>query len=226
VSTHPSLAAPNLAPDRSSVPPSPLRLELKPPVPAVGWVDGVWWPRSTDLIDELPALLTAVAARIGTVVLVGYHLNAWKAAPAHMKSGARSVALQGFTSEDPHSVVVVGTGGLRLTLTVIPPQTTNAAAANAFEQIGKAHPGAPYPRDNAAAEETDRSLDEVATRLTRVDGSGGPERAARIAQWVSDAAEQFVDAPVQAYVPILVEHIVRQKLGPPQDARLTLDVGK
>ncbi len=208
--THPHRAAPN--PERSSELP-PLRLALKS-VPTEVWVDGVWWPRSTNLVGELPMLLTAVAARIGTVVLVGYYINSWEPAPAHMDHDTGIVALHGFTSGPPESVVVVGTGGLRLALTVLTPQTTSTAAEYAFLQVTQ-------PDD--AAEETDPRLEEVGMRLAVVDGSRGPERAAVIAQWVSDAAEQFASAPVQAFVPILIEHIVRQKLGPRRHARLALE---
>lgn len=211
--THAHLAAPN--PERSSPSPSPLRLELKPAAPTAVWIDGVWWPRSTDLIVELPMLLTAVAARIGTVVLVGYHLNFWQPAPARMDHAAGSVALQGFTSDAPPSIVVVGTGGLRLTLTVLTPHTTSTAAEDAFNSVSQT------PDD--AADETDPRLQAVGKRLAAVDGSRGEERAADIAQWVNDAAEQFADAPVQAFVPILVEHIVRQKLGPRRHVRIKLD---
>jgi hypothetical protein len=33
-----------------------------------------------------------------------------------------------------------------------------------------------------------------------------------ISRWVAEAAEQFREAPIQAFVPILVEHIVRGRL--------------
>jgi len=40
----------------------PLRLQLDPNRPAEPYLDGAWWPRSTELPAELPALLTALSA--------------------------------------------------------------------------------------------------------------------------------------------------------------------
>ena len=56
------------------------------------------------------------------------------------------------------------------------------------------------------------SLDEVAARLSRLPGNNHPGRAAVISGWVAEAADQFRDVPIQAFVPILVEHIVRERL--------------
>ena len=38
------------------------------------------------------------------------------------------------------------------------------------------------------------------------------ENTAIVEQLVHEAEQQFQDAPIQAYVPILVEHIVRQQI--------------
>jgi hypothetical protein len=67
------------------------------------------------------------------------------------------------------------------------------------------------PATNALANAAN-SLDEVTTRLARLPGNTGPQQAALISQWVTEAADQFRDAPIQAFVPILVEHIVRGRL--------------
>ncbi|WP_414687205.1 three-helix bundle dimerization domain-containing protein [Mycobacterium sp.] len=37
-------------------------------------------------------------------------------------------------------------------------------------------------------------------------------RADEIARWCEAAAQQFVDAPIQAFIPILVENIVRSRM--------------
>jgi len=51
----------------STPPATEPRLRLKPAAPAMGHVDGAWWPRTRDLTAELPALLAAVAARLGRI---------------------------------------------------------------------------------------------------------------------------------------------------------------
>ena len=43
-------------------------------------------------------------------------------------------------------------------------------------------------------------------------GNTSAAQTATIADWVQEAGEQFVDAPIQMYVPILVEHLVRDKI--------------
>jgi hypothetical protein len=51
------------------------RTRLKPKAPATGYADGVWWPRPRDLSAELPALLAALAVRLGRVQRVCHNLN-------------------------------------------------------------------------------------------------------------------------------------------------------
>ena len=71
-----------------------------------------------------------------------------------------------------------------------------------------AEPRTGGPVTEASAAET-RSLDELAARLARLPGNTDPEQTALISKWVGEAADQFSNAPIQAFVPILVEHIVR-----------------
>jgi pyruvate kinase len=81
----------------------------------------------------------------------------------------------------------------------------------------------PKLRTNASAAES-RSLDELAARLSRLPGNAAPERVALISSWVGEAADEFSNAPIQVFVPILVEHIVRgrlSKMDADRDARST-----
>ena len=55
-------------------------------------------------------------------------------------------------------------------------------------------------------------MTEVAAQLARHEGRGDPQRAAEITRWCEETARQFVNAPIQAFVPILVEHIVRRRM--------------
>ncbi|MCV7197685.1 three-helix bundle dimerization domain-containing protein [Mycobacterium angelicum] len=51
--------------------------------------------------------------------------------------------------------------------------------------------------------------------MARHEGHGDEQRTARLRPQIrqcEEAAEQFVDAPLQTFVPILVEHIVRNRL--------------
>ncbi len=57
-----------------------------------------------------------------------------------------------------------------------------------------------------------RGLDDVVARLHRRFGHTGAGQSSKITAWVQEAAAEFIDAPVQTYVPILVERIVRRRI--------------
>ena len=199
-----AVRSPALAADTAMA--TPLRLQLDPNRPAEPYLDGAWWPRST----ELPALLAELSAHLGSIALVGYHRDAWNAAPGHLDL---AVHLQGFVSPNPPTLVVIADTGRRVTLRVVPPGTDGASASQAMtaDTHRSAEPRTGGPVTEASAAET-RSLDELAARLARLPGNTDPEQAALISKWVGEAADQFSNAPIQAFVPILVEHIVRGRL--------------
>ena len=192
----------------------PPRVQLDPNGPAEPYLDGAWWPRSAELLVELPALLTALSAHLGPVVLIGYRRDAWNAVPDHLDLSGHVVHLQGFVSPDPPTLVVVDDSGRRVTMRVVPPDTDSTTAAELMAAAAT-HPSAERG-DGGSATEADRaaatSLDEVAARLARLPGNTDPAQAALISSWVTEAADQFREAPIQAFVPILVEHIVRGRL--------------
>ncbi len=53
---------------------------------------------------------------------------------------------------------------------------------------------------------------EVAGKLTRREGRNDLARHSEIVDWCREAAMQFADAPIQAYVPLLVERIVGDRI--------------
>ncbi|WP_167104572.1 DUF5994 family protein [Mycobacterium sp. DL592] len=188
------------------------RLQLNPSGPAEPYLDGAWWPRSTELAVELPGLLAELSAQLGPVVLIGYRRGAWTVVPDHLDLAERVVHLQGFVSSGPPTLVVVDDSGRRVTLRVVPPDTEDASAVQLMVSAATDHSDG---RDNGvsainAQAAVANSLDEVAMRLARLPGTTGrPGQAELISRWVIEAADQFRDAPIQAFVPILVEHIVR-----------------
>ena len=194
--------------------PAPVRLQLNPDGTPEPYLDGAWWPRSTELAAELPALIAALSEKLGPTALIGYHNDAWTAAPDHLDLDGRTVHLQGFVSPNPPTLVVVDDRGRRVTVRVVPPETEAATAAELMAAAATHQPAGPgegaQPSPAHRAEAT--SLDEVAARLARLPGNTGPEQSALISQWVVEAADQFRDAPITAFIPILVEHIVRGRL--------------
>lgn len=109
-----------------------LRLRLKPKAPTTGFVDGAWWPRSRDLATELPALLAVLAVRPGRIERVTYNLTRWQPATRRLTIQGHTVRLEGFVSQQPDTVTVTGQGRQRLTLLVVPPETSSVAAHHAL----------------------------------------------------------------------------------------------
>jgi hypothetical protein len=104
---------------------------MKPPTATTkhaGYVDGAWWPRSRDLSGELPALLTALTGRLGTIERMAYRITEWRPAARRVDGAGRSVKLGGFHHQGAHTVDVRASSGTRVTLLVIPPDTESADA--------------------------------------------------------------------------------------------------
>jgi len=126
-------------PLRSSGSDTDVRLRLKPTAPSSGHVDGSWWPRSRDLAAELPSLLAAVTARVGSTERVSYHLGDWGPAARSVDvGGGFAVRLSGFRFQQSDTIDVLGPQR-RITLLVIPPETSAQAADEAL--AAAAHPG-------------------------------------------------------------------------------------
>lgn len=68
----------------------------------------------------------------------------------------------------------------------------------------------PDPRVGAALSEA--SQFELTRRMTIRHAPGNPARSRLIGRWVHEAAARFDHAPQQAFVPVLVEHAVRERL--------------
>lgn len=123
--------------------PAAARLELKPTIPTSAWVDGAWWPRTKDLNAELPPLLSALFDRIGRVAVVGYHLDAWDHAERQLDIRSGTIVLQGFTADDPQTVLIIGTSGQRVTLVVVPSATGDAEVCSELKWASRLTPAPP-----------------------------------------------------------------------------------
>ena len=96
------------------------RLRLKPKASPTGHVDGAWWPRSDDLPNELPDLLTVLSVRLGAIARVVYNSTEWAKAPARLQSGGQEVQLDGSDLQPTSTLEILGVDGKKILLVVVP----------------------------------------------------------------------------------------------------------
>jgi hypothetical protein len=140
---HPTAAIP---PARPSMSPAS-RLCLCPTPAARGVLDGGWWPHSRDPAVELPKLIADLNTHFGqraTITGVALNLTAWDRTPHRVAIGDRIVPVGWFRALDADTIALTTTRRDRVTLLVVPPETTadSAAIALAMAALGdnSAHP--------------------------------------------------------------------------------------
>lgn len=113
------------------------RLSLKPTESTSGYVDGAWWPRSSDLVAQIPALVAQLTERWGAVDRVSYDVEAWAPAARRVTAGGRQIRLDGFRGRRPTDAVhVMGAYRPVRTLLVVPPTTEPHRAAEMLRRAG------------------------------------------------------------------------------------------
>ncbi|WP_405639878.1 DUF5994 family protein [Streptomyces sp. NBC_00019] len=106
-----------------------LRLRLAPRGGMPRPIDGAWWPRSYDLLAELPQLLAGLPRAWGHITSATVNGAAWSAVPGRMLVFNQVVRLRrSLTVSAPHTIVLLAPGRGRWDLLVVPPDTTEAAA--------------------------------------------------------------------------------------------------
>ncbi|BCZ22569.1 DUF5994 domain-containing protein [Mycobacterium senriense] len=96
------------------------RFRLKPKAHGSGHVDGAWWPRSDDLMMELPDLIEVLSGRLGAVGQVMYHPGEWATTPTELVTSERAVHLDGSRGQHPNTVEVLDAKGNKLVFLVVP----------------------------------------------------------------------------------------------------------
>ncbi|MFJ4200148.1 DUF5994 family protein [Streptomyces sviceus] len=110
--------------------PAPARLVLKTDGPSRGLLDGAWWPRSRDLLRELPALTDALDPVWGRITRIAVNPEHWPVIPRKVPVNGHVVKVGWFTPEiDPHTLLLLSYGTGRWDLLVIPPETEARSAA-------------------------------------------------------------------------------------------------
>ncbi|ALG09774.1 DUF5994 family protein [Kibdelosporangium phytohabitans] len=101
--------------------PRSLRLITKADGAVPSRFDGGWWPRSPDLVTELPILVRALTPQLGLVRRIGYNPDVWGLLARHMTVDGYTARLEGFTGLDPYSLRITGVTGTMLCLLIVPP---------------------------------------------------------------------------------------------------------
>lgn len=112
-----------------------VRLRMTPRLIHANRIDGAWWPRSIDLIKELPPLLRAVAQRIGRIRGVLLNQDEWMSTPVDWTpAGNHRVRIGWYGHQENHMAVLIGDSAKRVDLLVIPTASgaTIASAAMAL----------------------------------------------------------------------------------------------
>jgi hypothetical protein len=104
------------------------RMEMKPAGSATGYMDGGWWPRSTDPASEFPGLIGALHEQVGQVSRVAYNLDFWALVHRKLTVDGRVVRCEGFHTMNAHTVTAIGVDSRRVTVLVVPPDTPDDVA--------------------------------------------------------------------------------------------------
>jgi hypothetical protein len=110
----------------------PPRLRLKPEDRHSDYIDGAWWPRSTDLATELPELLAALTTRLGPVDRIVYDPDSWTPPPRQVTVAEQSISLEPYRFQLRNTMYVVGSNSAVTVLRVILPSTDRRTAHSAM----------------------------------------------------------------------------------------------
>lgn len=114
-----------------SAPPQP-RMQMRASARDHEILDGGWWPRSRDLLAELPGLINALTARYGRVRKIMLNDAVWHNRFRRLAVGADVVRIGWFTTLESSLVIIFTDRGERLDLLVVPPATPSAVAQHAM----------------------------------------------------------------------------------------------
>ncbi|MFJ4651192.1 DUF5994 family protein [Nocardia sp. NPDC088792] len=127
-------------PDRYRTPPTHTpRLRLKPKNHGAEYLDGAWWPKSADLVGELPELVAALTIRLGPVDRVVYDQRDWPTPPTQTIVAGRMVRLEPYAFHLRRTMYIIGSDATVLVLRVIPPATDDDAAHTQLMTVTAAH---------------------------------------------------------------------------------------
>jgi hypothetical protein len=96
-------------------------------------LDGGWWPRSRDLLAELPGLVNTLTPRYGRVQRIMVNDAVWHDRFRRLAVGADVVSIGWFATLESSLLIIFTDRGVRLDLLIVPPATPSAVAQYAME---------------------------------------------------------------------------------------------
>ncbi|MET8830629.1 DUF5994 family protein [Streptomyces sp. NPDC004610] len=162
----------SLTPKTLKTPKTPKTSKAPKTAPA-GQLDGAWWPRSRDLIAELPALAAALAEPWGRITRVTVNPTRWPVIPRTVVVDRHKLHVGWFTEQDPDKLILLAYTVGRWDLLVVPPETAPAAAARLM--AAAAMPGSVLTAAMLMADETaiGRGIRDARRREDIWEGEGG-----------------------------------------------------
>ena len=134
----------------------PARVALKTADLSHGPLDGAWWPRSRDLLGELPALVDALDPLWGRITRIAVNSRHWPVVPRKVPVNGHVVKAGWFGAElDPHKLLLLSYAPGRWDLLVIPPETDSTVAARLM--AASADPRSALTASELIAAETTRA---------------------------------------------------------------------
>ena len=108
------------------------RLYLDPIGDFHDFLDGAWWPRSTDPSAELPGLVLAIDGMHGEVVSLRLGADGWRHGASHLSVGLRRIEVSYFATQPASLLTALYEYGGRINLLVVPPLSSGDDAAIAM----------------------------------------------------------------------------------------------
>lgn len=97
------------------------------------YVDGGWWPRSTDLAAEVDQLVIDAAAQGLRVGRLLYRLSEWVMPPRRVQVAGMQIKLSGYSHQPKDTVTLIDDSGqVRVDLVVIPSGCDSPVAEQAM----------------------------------------------------------------------------------------------
>jgi hypothetical protein len=102
-----------------------------------GVPNGAWWPRTRDPAAELPALVAAVADRLGVVRRIALNADAWDFWPRRLLIRGGSAIRLDWCAGGAHTVRLTGGDASHLDLLAIPFDTAMVLALTCLARAAR-----------------------------------------------------------------------------------------